>query len=189
MAELRLRGGHARKGGRGPKGHTGEGHTWGRHTGGGHAREGGSGPASAPCCTAARLPWGRARPLRRRTRLKSRPRRRLKSRSRAAARCVGSAACPGGVCWLHGKAAGEMVEHGLYSLPCSSLLCSCRGTEDKIRAFSSTKKQQFSMVSVFFFFSSEYVVQLIPRNFSRAVKVSQTVGAFVELNLIFFFST
>lgn len=30
-------------------------------------------------------------------------------------------------------------------------------------------------------------MQLIPRNFSRAIKVSQTVGAFVELNPIFLF--
>lgn len=76
----------------------------------------------------------------------------------------------------------------MFCTACCVLACCAHAEVQKIKIEPSPQRNSISQwYPYFFFFSSEYVVQLIPRNFSRAIKVSQTVGAFVELNLIFLF--
>lgn len=57
----------------------------------------------------------------------------------------------------------------------------------KLILFLHKEKAVLSGIHIYLFFLSEYVVQLIPRSFSRAIKASHTVGAFVVLNLVFLF--
>lgn len=77
----------------------------------------------------------------------------------------------------------------MYCNTCPVLAPSAHAERQKLKLilFFHKEKAVISGIYIYLFFLSEYEVQLISRSFSRAIKASHTVGAFVVLNLVFLF--